>query len=77
MDGTEGGREPPNADLGGARRATEFFALKTVARRRRRRRRRQRGGWDERAARTHMRRSDVKDMMELLLKMDTIPQFTN
>ena len=32
----EGGREPPNADLGGARRATEFFALKTVARRRRR-----------------------------------------
>ena len=70
----EGGREPPNADLGGARRATEFFALKTVARRRRRR---QRGGWDERAARTHMRRSDVKDMMELLLKMDTIPQVTN
>ena len=67
----EGGREPPNADLGGARRATEFFALKTVARRRRR------GGWDERAARTHMRRSDVKDMMELLLKMDTIPQVTN
>ena len=67
----EGGREPPNADLGGARRATEFFALKTVARRR------QRGGWDERAARTHMRRSDVKDMMELLLKMDTIPQVTN
>ena len=75
MDGSEGGREPPNADLGGARRATEFFALKTVARRRRRRL--QRGGWDERAARTHMRRSDVKDMMELLLKMDTIPQVTN